>query len=77
MAKIDSERMEKYRTIINKAGWQCDVDPAVIAGIISRESRAGNQLPNGWGDHGKAFGPMQVEWNAADSSEFSKTKFHL
>uniref|UniRef100_H2S8G5 Lysozyme g n=1 Tax=Takifugu rubripes TaxID=31033 RepID=H2S8G5_TAKRU len=61
MAEIDKNRMENYRTIINEAGRQCDVAPAVIAGIISRESRAGNQLINGWGDHGKAFGLMQID----------------
>lgn len=77
MAKIDSERMKKYRHIINEAGRKCGVDPAVIAGIISRESRAGNQLVNGWGDNNKAFGLMQVESKAADSSVFPKTKLHL
>uniref|UniRef100_A0A674NRY3 Lysozyme g n=1 Tax=Takifugu rubripes TaxID=31033 RepID=A0A674NRY3_TAKRU len=47
MARIDLERMKKYKTL--------------IAGIISRESRAGNQLVNGRGDHGRAFGLMQID----------------
>lgn len=37
------------------------VDPAIIAAIMSRESRAGNALDaNKWGDHGNAYGLMQV-----------------
>lgn len=72
MAEIDLERMKKYRSIIKQAGLTCNVDPALIAGIISRESRAGNQLINGWGDNSKAFGLMQVDSNAAHSFLFSK-----
>lgn len=63
MAKMDAGRMEKYRTKINTVGQSCDIDPALIAAIISRESRAGNALINGWGDGGKAFGLMQVGTN--------------
>lgn len=61
MARTDFERMKKYRSIIKKAADHYDVDPALIAAIISRESRAGNQLRNGWGDHGNAWGLMQVQ----------------
>lgn len=71
MAAIDLGRMKKYTDIIKKAGEAHDVDPALIAGIISRESRAGNQLEDGWGDHGNAFGLMQVESSTADSVVFS------
>uniref|UniRef100_A0A3B3XUJ2 Lysozyme g n=1 Tax=Poecilia mexicana TaxID=48701 RepID=A0A3B3XUJ2_9TELE len=39
----------------------CGIDPALIAAIISRESRAGNALRNGWGDHGNGWGLMQVD----------------
>uniref|UniRef100_A0A7M4F1T9 Lysozyme g n=1 Tax=Crocodylus porosus TaxID=8502 RepID=A0A7M4F1T9_CROPO len=35
------------------------VDPAVIAGIISRESHVGSFLKNGCGDEGHGFGLMQ------------------
>lgn len=77
MARIDLERMKKYKEIIKKAGQHWDVDPALIAGIISRESRAGNQLVDGRGDHGKAFGLMQVEQNAADSVVFSPSDVDL
>lgn len=71
MARIDLERMKKYTGIIRRAGQAHDVDPALIAGIISRESRAGNQLKDGYGDYGNAFGLMQVDSNAAYSIVFS------
>ncbi|XP_051801196.1 lysozyme g-like isoform X2 [Acanthochromis polyacanthus] len=63
MAQTDSDRMEKYRSKINAVGRKKGVDPALIAAIISRESRAGNALHNGWGDHGNAWGLMQVDVN--------------
>lgn len=60
MAKTDLGRMGRYRGIINTAATERGIDPALVAAIISRESRAGNALDNGWGDHGKAWGLMQV-----------------
>lgn len=64
MAKTDADDMEKYRSKINSVGRRYDIDPALIAGIISRESRAGKALNNGWGDHGNAWGLMQVVTNS-------------
>lgn len=64
MAQTDAGRMEQYRSIITSAGQNYGIDPAIIAGIISRESRAGNVLDDGWGDGGKAWGLMQVVTNA-------------
>ncbi|KAM3624667.1 uncharacterized protein V6R79_026326 [Siganus canaliculatus] len=61
MAKTDEGRMEKYRSKINSVGQKWGVDPALIAAIISRETRAGNVLDNGWGDGGRAWGLMQVD----------------
>uniref|UniRef100_A0A3B3U1L6 Lysozyme g n=1 Tax=Poecilia latipinna TaxID=48699 RepID=A0A3B3U1L6_9TELE len=61
MAQMDSGRMNKYKSKINSVGSQCGIDPALIAAIISRESRAGNALDDGWGDHGNAWGLMQVD----------------
>lgn len=75
MAKMDLDRMKKYRSIIKQAGQQCDVDPALIAGIISRESRAGNQLINGWDRAHTAFGLMQVGSSAAASFVSPKKSF--
>uniref|UniRef100_A0A3B4ZGH8 Lysozyme g n=1 Tax=Stegastes partitus TaxID=144197 RepID=A0A3B4ZGH8_9TELE len=69
MAKTDSGRMEKYKSIIKEVGSKYDIEPALIAGIISRESRAGNALHDGWGDFDKnrgaynAWGLMQVDVN--------------
>ncbi|XP_056442086.1 lysozyme g-like isoform X1 [Gadus chalcogrammus] len=65
MAQTDAERMERYRSIINNVAKKHHVDPAVIAAIISRESRAGNVIfnttPPGWGDNYNGFGLMQVD----------------
>ncbi|XP_074839377.1 lysozyme g-like [Carettochelys insculpta] len=61
IAEKDLNAMNNYKTIIQRAGRRYCVDPAVIAGIISRESHAGKILQNGWGDHGKGFGLMQVD----------------
>lgn len=52
--------MEKYRSKINTVGAKYGIDPALIAAIISRETRAGNCLQGGWGDGGNAWGLMQV-----------------
>lgn len=61
MANTDLQRMRAYKDMIQDVGREYSVDPALIAGIISRESRAGAALSNGWGDHGKAWGLMQVD----------------
>ncbi|NWI68267.1 LYG protein, partial [Todus mexicanus] len=61
IAERDLRNMEKYKAKIKEVGNTKCVDPALIAGIISRESHAGTVLENGWGDHGNAFGLMQVD----------------
>ncbi|XP_037830951.1 lysozyme g [Kryptolebias marmoratus] len=69
MAKMDAGRMEKYKSMICKVANEFEVDPALIAAIISRESRAGNILKDGWGDWDSqrkaynAWGLMQVDVN--------------
>uniref|UniRef100_A0A1A7X132 Lysozyme g n=1 Tax=Iconisemion striatum TaxID=60296 RepID=A0A1A7X132_9TELE len=63
MARTDLGRMEKYKSMIKTVGAKYGIDPALIAAIISRESRAGNVLKDGWGDHGNAWGLMQVDVN--------------
>lgn len=60
LAENDLQRMKQYKDIIMKVGTATQMDPAVIAAIISRESRAGAALVDGWGDHGNGFGLMQV-----------------
>ncbi|XP_053722618.1 lysozyme g-like [Synchiropus splendidus] len=61
LAETDLGRMRRYYPTIKRVAASHGVDPYLIAGIISRESRAGNALVNGWGDNGKAFGLMQVD----------------
>ncbi|XP_029288368.1 lysozyme g-like [Cottoperca gobio] len=71
LAETDAGRMEKYRSKIKSVGSQCGVEPALIAAIISRETRAGSKhvLHNGWGDYDSArrvynaWGLMQVDVN--------------
>ncbi|XP_037327433.2 lysozyme g-like [Pungitius pungitius] len=63
LAETDKNRMEKYRSKINAVGAKHGIAPALIAAIISRETRAGNCLEGGWGDHGNAWGLMQVDVN--------------
>ncbi|XP_074545602.1 lysozyme g-like isoform X4 [Halichoeres trimaculatus] len=65
MAQTDADRMEEFRSKINRVGAMKGIDPALIAAIISRESRAGNVIraTGGWGDHGNAWGLMQVDVN--------------
>ncbi|XP_047658040.1 lysozyme g-like isoform X1 [Tachysurus fulvidraco] len=61
LAENDLKRMQSYKKTILKVGSAMLIDPSVIAAIISRESRAGAALVNGWGDHGNGFGLMQVD----------------
>ncbi len=49
--------------MITKVGKTKKIDPAVIAAMISRESRAGALLKNGWEPEGNGFGLMQVHYN--------------
>ncbi|KAM9469834.1 lysozyme g-like [Clarias gariepinus] len=78
MAEYDLKRMDMYKPIIMNVARAKKMDPAVIAGIISRATRAGSPtsgLFNGWGDGGNAFGLMQIhqhyhspkgEWDSED-----------
>ncbi|KAI3353052.1 hypothetical protein L3Q82_019621 [Scortum barcoo] len=63
MAQTDAGRMDKYKSKINTVGHKYGIEPALIAAIISRESRAGNTLEDGWGDGHNAWGLMQVDVN--------------
>ncbi|NXX90860.1 LYG protein, partial [Centropus bengalensis] len=61
IAERDLQAMNQYETLIKKVGEKLCIEPALIAGIISRESHAGKVLRNGWGDNGNGFGLMQVD----------------
>ncbi|KAG9261563.1 lysozyme g-like isoform X2 [Astyanax mexicanus] len=61
LAQEDVERMKSYKNSILSVGRDTGIDPAIIAAIISRETRAGHFLQaNGWNSGHKAFGIMQV-----------------
>ncbi|NWS68871.1 LYG protein, partial [Crotophaga sulcirostris] len=61
IAERDLGAMNQYKTLIKKVGGKLCIEPALIAGIISRESHAGKALKNGLGDNGNGFGLMQVD----------------
>ncbi|KAL3066311.1 hypothetical protein OYC64_016298 [Pagothenia borchgrevinki] len=61
LAQDDSGRMEKYKPMIKRVGGGHQIEPSLIAAIISRESAAGYTLDVGWGDNRKAWGLMQVD----------------
>ncbi|NWW96586.1 LYG protein, partial [Rhynochetos jubatus] len=64
IAEGDLRAMDQYKTLIKRVGERHCVEPALIAGIISRESHAGKALRHGWGDNGNGFGLMQVDKNS-------------
>ncbi|NXT29380.1 LYG protein, partial [Syrrhaptes paradoxus] len=64
IAERDLRAMNQYKSLIRRVGKNLCVEPALIAGIISRESHAGKILKNGWGDNGNGFGLMQVDKNS-------------
>ncbi|XP_040192289.1 lysozyme g-like [Rana temporaria] len=62
LAETDLKRVNSYKEKIMSVSRKTGVDAAIIAAIMSRESRAGNALDaNKWGDHGNAFGLMQID----------------
>ncbi|XP_062301206.1 lysozyme g-like [Scomber scombrus] len=62
MAERDLEEMLKYKSIIKEVGETLHIHPALIAGIISRQSQAGTRLDlNGYGlSDPNCFGLMQI-----------------
>ncbi|XP_073470795.1 lysozyme g-like [Aquarana catesbeiana] len=62
LAKTDLQRVNSFKEKIKSVSRKTGVDPAIIAAIMSRESRAGNVLDaNHEGDNGNAFGLMQID----------------
>lgn len=64
LAEQDLERVKQAAGIFADVAAKFGVPAALLAGIASRESRCGNALDDGWGDHGNGFGIMQVDKNA-------------
>jgi soluble lytic murein transglycosylase-like protein len=53
---------EKFQAIATEVGAENNIPPALILGIMSRESGFGKGLDaNGYGDFGHAFGVMQID----------------
>ena len=61
MAATDEQRVMQYADRFEAAAAKYDLPPALLAAIASRETRGGNVLDNGWGDHGNGYGLMQVD----------------
>ncbi|XP_046852971.1 lysozyme G-like [Xenia sp. Carnegie-2017] len=61
MAERDGRYIQAYKEIIHEVGRELNIGPSLIAAIISRESRGGTALKEGWGDNGNAFGLMQID----------------
>ncbi|XP_073470793.1 lysozyme g-like isoform X2 [Aquarana catesbeiana] len=62
LAKADLQRVNSYKEKIMSVSRKTGMDPAIIAAMMSRESRAGKALDaNHEGDHGNAFGLMQID----------------
>jgi soluble lytic murein transglycosylase-like protein len=64
LATEDVNAIDTHRSEIEQVAKEYDLPPALLAGLISRESRGGQILDKkGWGDRGNAFGVMQVDKN--------------
>jgi hypothetical protein len=61
MARNDLSRVLAIADTLRQVGTKFSLPPVVLAAIASRESRCGAALENGWGDHGNAFGIMQID----------------
>ncbi|KFR10681.1 Lysozyme g, partial [Opisthocomus hoazin] len=59
-AEADVIRLRKYEIPIKRVARNLCLDPALIAGIISQESRAGLLLDNGWDQGRQKYGLMQL-----------------
>jgi peptidoglycan hydrolase-like protein with peptidoglycan-binding domain len=66
MAMTDLPRLQQHRANIESVAQQYDLPPALLAAIVSRESRGGAALDaNGRGDGGRGYGLMQVDRGTA------------
>uniref|UniRef100_A0A672UPQ0 Lysozyme g n=1 Tax=Strigops habroptila TaxID=2489341 RepID=A0A672UPQ0_STRHB len=59
-AEADIIRLRKYEIPIKRVARNLCLEPALIAGIISQESRVGLLLNNGWDQERHKYGLMQV-----------------
>uniref|UniRef100_A0A669QQV0 Lysozyme g n=1 Tax=Phasianus colchicus TaxID=9054 RepID=A0A669QQV0_PHACC len=59
--EADVIRLRKYEVPIKRVARRLCLDPALIAAIISQESRAGLLLNNGWDQGQQRYGLMQID----------------
>lgn len=59
--EADVIRLRRYEVPIKRVARRLCLDPALIAAIISQESRAGLLLDNGWDQGRQRYGLMQVQ----------------
>ncbi|KFU97084.1 Lysozyme g, partial [Pterocles gutturalis] len=59
-AEADIVRLRKYEIPIKRVARNLCLDPALIAAIISQESRVGLLLDNGWDQGRHKYGLMQL-----------------
>jgi len=77
LVKEDMGRLNEHREVIEQVAKEKNIPPALLAAIISRETRAGNTLDSvGWGDEGNAFGVMQVDKRVHDISEGTQNQIY-
>ncbi|KAM9264737.1 lysozyme g-like [Cariama cristata] len=60
IAEADVVRLRKYEIPIKRVARNLCLDPALIAAIISQESRVGLLLDNGWDQERQKYGLMQL-----------------
>ncbi|NXX55300.1 LYG protein, partial [Scopus umbretta] len=60
IAETDILRLRKYEIPIKRVARNLCLDPALIAAIISQESRVGLLLNNGWDQDRQKYGLMQL-----------------
>ncbi|NWH58380.1 LYG protein, partial [Geococcyx californianus] len=59
-AEADVVRLRRYEIPIKRVARNLCLDPALIAAIISQESRVGLLLNNGWDQQQQKYGLMQI-----------------
>ncbi|KFQ36254.1 Lysozyme g, partial [Merops nubicus] len=59
-AEADVVRLRRYEIPIRRVARKLCLEPALIAGLISQESRAGLLLDNGWDRERHKYGLMQL-----------------
>ena len=70
-ARTDAGRIQALAPMINRAAQQYNIPPAILAGIISRETRGHNVIGDNGHGHGlaqiddRSFGQWTRAWRAA------------